>query len=35
MKKLLAVLLLAGCVSGVEAQNNANEKEEQFYLLLF
>ena len=26
MKKLLAVLLLAGCVSGVEAQNNANEK---------
>ena len=26
MKKLLAILLLAGCVSGVEAQNNANEK---------
>ena len=26
MKKFLAILLLAGCVSGVEAQNNANEK---------
>ena len=26
MKKLLAILLLAGCVQGVDAQNNANEK---------
>ena len=26
MKKLLAILLLAGCVQGVDAQNNASEK---------
>ena len=26
MKKLLAILLLAGCVQGAAAQNNGNEK---------